>query len=243
VTSLQEWLNALWWLIKPSTLVLILLSLGLLFMLRRVYLPGFMLLGSATGLVLLALLPTASLLTEELERRYSAPVLPEQVDGIIVLGGGGIRRLRPFAELALRYPTATLVFSGGGDESRDAYRFLSDPADLAERTIYENRSQNTYENALFSYEMLSPSLDETWLLVTSASHMPRSVATFARVGWSVIPYPVDYQSTIPTTDLSMRFQQFDSALREWLSTGYFYLAGFTQNTEVTNRQTITTTGP
>ena len=35
---------------------------------------------------------------------------------------------------------------------------------------------------------------QAWLLLTSASHMPRALATFRKAGWNVTPYPVDFRA-------------------------------------------------
>jgi uncharacterized SAM-binding protein YcdF (DUF218 family) len=43
-----------------------------------------------------------------------------------------------------------------------------------------------------------------WLLITSASHMYRSVKIFEKQGIGVIPVPVDYQ-----TAASLRWAEFD----------------------------------
>jgi uncharacterized SAM-binding protein YcdF (DUF218 family) len=59
----------------------------------------------------------------------------------------------------------------------------------------ETTSQNTYENALYSKEILSENEIERILLVTSAMHMPRSVALFEKQGIEVIPIPVDFNIT------------------------------------------------
>ena len=58
-----------------------------------------------------------------------------------------------------------------------------DPA----RILNEGRSRNTHENALFSRDMAQPQDGETWLLVTSAFHMPRSVGVFRQAGFEVVP--------------------------------------------------------
>jgi len=42
------------------------------------------------------------------------------------------------------------------------------------------------------YKVLESKAGETWLLVTSAFHMPRAVGCFRKVGWAVVPVPVDY---------------------------------------------------
>jgi uncharacterized SAM-binding protein YcdF (DUF218 family) len=57
---------------------------------------------------------------------------------------------------------------------------------------YESVSRNTFENAVLTAQV--PGIDKTqrWLLVTSAFHMPRSMATFGKAGWNVTAYPVDF---------------------------------------------------
>lgn len=83
-----------------------------------------------------------------------------------------------------------LVFTGGsGDinhpENKESLIF----ADFLQKTalkntpiLYESNSRNTYENAVNTIELLD-SLDNNWrtkkiLLITSAGHMRRSLATF-----------------------------------------------------------------
>ena len=65
--------------------------------------------------------------------------------------------------------------------------------------LREGKSRNTYENALETRKLLE-ALD-AWpedgriILVTSAMHMPRSQAIFARQGFDVIPAPTDFNVT------------------------------------------------
>jgi uncharacterized SAM-binding protein YcdF (DUF218 family) len=62
--------------------------------------------------------------------------------------------------------------------------------------IIENKSRNTSENAIFSKRISdSLSLKPPFVLVTSASHMKRSVSVFKKVGFDCIPYPCDYKIT------------------------------------------------
>ena len=53
-------------------------------------------------------------------------------------------------------------------------------------------SQNTYQDALYSRDILAEKGVERILLVTSALHMPRSVAIFRKQGIDVIPAPTDF---------------------------------------------------
>jgi uncharacterized SAM-binding protein YcdF (DUF218 family) len=211
----------------------------------------------ALGLaILLSAAPWGPMAVNWIENRFPPPVgLPDRVDGIVVLGGdvnSRMMRLRPIspgrdatrlialADLARKFPDARLVFTGGSgqlldreDTDADGARLLLpllglDPA----RVHFEDRSRNTYENAIFSHDLAKPADGETWLLVTSAFHMPRSVATFRHAGWNVVPYPVGYL-TLPeagtdwTAALSFdgRLYYLAIALREFVGFAYYYLTG------------------
>lgn len=173
------------------------------------------------GTLALTLLPLGDLLLEPLEARFPARPPLDRVDGIIVLGGaeqtgayrqwGGTQlneageRLTEGALLALRFPEARLVFSGGSasvgrsEDSADPSRMVRDlwlglgvPPD---RIVLEDASRNTAENAELTRALVAPAPGETWVLVTSAFHMPRAHAAFAREGWEgLVAWPVDHRS-------------------------------------------------
>jgi uncharacterized SAM-binding protein YcdF (DUF218 family) len=185
--------------------------------------------------------------------------MPANVDGIVVLGGdvnSRMLRLRPatpgadatrqiaFADLARRYPDAKLVFSGGSgqvldraDTDADGARLLLpmlglDPA----RVLFEDRSRNTHENATLAMELAKPKPGETWLLVTSAFHMPRSLASFRKAGWQVVPYPVGYFTEpdpvagwFPALTFDGRMYYLAVATREIAGYVYYYVTGRTDS--------------
>ena len=66
---------------------------------------------------------------------------------------------------------------------------------VAEKDILiENKSRNTYENAIFSKRILdSLQLKGPYVLITSATHMPRSINIFKKAEISIIPFPSDYR--------------------------------------------------
>jgi uncharacterized SAM-binding protein YcdF (DUF218 family) len=64
----------------------------------------------------------------------------------------------------------------------------------------ESTSRNTYENAANSRQILAPLGIQRIILVTSAAHMPRSVALFEHQGFDVIPAPTDFRITQPGWD-------------------------------------------
>lgn len=180
--------------------------------------------GSVTLAALLAvcIFPIGDILLRPLEAEFPPRAAPEQIDGIVVLGGvedqrataawgepqlnEAAERLTAAAALAIAHPEARLVFSGGSGRLRNTVLgqpeipsvavdfFVSLGIDPA-RITWEDQSRNTAENAQFSYEVAAPGSGETWLLVTSAFHMGRALDSFEAAGWGgLTPHPVDYRT-------------------------------------------------
>jgi uncharacterized SAM-binding protein YcdF (DUF218 family) len=206
----------------PATIFWLLLLLGWLLCLMRRWLSlGRKILGLTLLTVsILAVVPVELWLMTWMEERFTAPdPLPERVDGIIVLGGAinpamsaargqvsigsAVTRMTSLIPLAGRYPEARLIFSGGSGSAFDQEHREADYAKIFYREIgfdtsritFERESRNTRENATLSKAAMNPKPGETWLLITSAGHMPRAVGCFRAVGWPVIPIPVDYHTS------------------------------------------------
>jgi uncharacterized SAM-binding protein YcdF (DUF218 family) len=60
-----------------------------------------------------------------------------------------------------------------------------------ERILLETNSTNTYENGVEIKKILG---EEPFVLVTSASHLPRAIAVFQKLGLSPIPAPADFRA-------------------------------------------------
>jgi len=59
--------------------------------------------------------------------------------------------------------------------------------------LIENRSRNSYENALFTKQLLdTQNLKPPYLLITSAYHMRRAMYTYKKMGIDIIPFPCNY---------------------------------------------------
>ena len=143
------------------------------------------------------------------------------------------------AILARRFSEARVVVSGGpgelfldGEGDADtAPRLLSALGVSADRLILENKSRNTYENAVFTRQMVAPKPGETWLLVTSAFHMPRAKALFDKAGFPTIAWPVDYRTSGKEGIGLFRDNPADSlqvttmAIREWIGLAAYWLSG------------------
>lgn len=240
---------------NPFAVVLILLCLGVVLLWtpwRRAG-RGVLTLTVLAGLAMATLPMVSEWPLMVLENRFpSNPELPARVDGIITLGGvvnqylsaargqtavgPGAERLTEFADLARRYPKARLIFTGGSGnllrqdlKEADYLRPMLDSLGLAGRqVIFENQSRNTYENALFSKRLVNPAPGEVWVLVTSAVHTARSVGTFREVGWNVIGYPVDFETTGEfETALQFNFGRgmghTSRWLHEWLGLFFYWI--------------------
>src|SRR5262249_35165901 len=94
-------------------------------------------------------------------------------------------------------------------------------------------SRSTHENAVYAKRTIRPKPGEVWVLVTSAYHMPRAVASFRAVGWPVVPYPVDYKID-PRTGLRANFSLLyvlgttTLAGKEWAGLFGYWLMGWTR---------------
>lgn len=248
-------LSKLFWTIaQPSNIILFLVLLtGLLLGLKRLKTARWTGIAAALLLFLAGASPMATWLIRSLEDIYPRAPAPAHLDGILVLGGGnrvdillargsvgvdsGLPRLVDAAILAQRYPAARIVFSGGsGDpaeqdivETIAARHILTGIGIPLARLTLEGKSRNTWENFVYAKAMAKPKPGETWLLVTSAFHMPRAMAIAKKVGWNVQPWPSDYM-TAPqgyprNLNISRNLERTNFAVHEYLGLLVYRLTG------------------
>jgi uncharacterized SAM-binding protein YcdF (DUF218 family) len=246
-----------WTFAQPISLLLLLMIASLLAGLLRRRRSSLVLL--AAGLLILGVFgwtTAGALMLKPLEQRFQRPAtLPPNVAGIVVLGGafegrvnqvrGGYElgdaadRMTEAAMLALRYPQARLVISGGsgtilsqragdGETAPPFFEALGIPR---ARVIIDTQSRNTAENATEAKRVAAPAPGETWLLVTSAFHMPRSMALFREAGFPVTAWPVDFRTAgdesfglCRDSELTC-FKNATLALREWIGLLAYWLTG------------------
>jgi uncharacterized SAM-binding protein YcdF (DUF218 family) len=246
-----------WALLRPNTLALLLAMVGLALVWRGQRFGRWPLALGLGWYGMVFLLPVSTALVLPLESRFARPAtLPGPVTGILVLGGaveqrltaahgipalnGAAERMTEAVALARRHPEARLVFTGGSaaiipggpTEADTARRLFTDLGLPSSRLTFEDESRNTWENAALTHRLVNPRAEETWLLVTSASHMPRAVGSFRAAGWRVVPWPVNhttgadpvlwYNWPFPT-----RLNQSEGALREWIGLAVYRLTGRT----------------
>ena len=199
----------------PLSIAIILLALGLLLILMTHRKRAIVLLLS--GLFILIAFSTKGVsdrLLLNLESQYSPLVkIPAQISKVVVLGGGNAGRyqfpvntqlsaaslsrliegIRIYRHLATQHAT-TLILSGGrifnsqseSGQNRNVAMTLGVPS---EAIIIENGSLDTYEEANY----LKPYLkQQPFILVTSASHMPRAMKLFKQNGMKPIAAPTQF---------------------------------------------------
>ncbi len=225
---------------QPLAWVIALLLLSLCLPATKIKLMKRMVAVALAVMLLIGWEPLPDLLIRQLENQYAE--IPVDADlkgytGVVVLGGaldagyvaqahqqpvlnGSAERMTWTVTLLQRNPHLQMLFTGGEGalfgvgptEAERAKVFFDSLRVHGSHLQFEDKSRNTFENAVLTAQL--PGVDKTqrWLLVTSAWHMPRSMATFAKAGWNVQAYPVDFRTgtSTPWTSYSLR-----SGLDSW----------------------------
>ena len=211
---------------QPLAWVVVFLLGGLLCMpVRRKW--GLRLSWTALAVLLLqGWQPLPDALLRQLEAQYAGPAPGaslQQYVGVVLLGGAlepayvwqghtevalndAAERMTVPVALLQKNPHLRLLFTGGEGElfaegltEADRAKIFFDSMGVPpQRVVYESASRTTYENAVFSAAVPGVNPAQPWLLLTSASHMPRAMATFRKAGWNVTPYPVDFRTGTQT---------------------------------------------
>ncbi len=259
--SLFFWASKiLWLLISPGHIIVLLIMIGTICLLFKAYKKATTIFVVSTLMICgITFLPLGEWLSYPLETRF--PIideLPDFTDGVIVLGGAGnmmtsyqwkhpqvnqsAERFLTFIRLVKHYPEARHLFTGGSGnlleqdfKGTDVAKALFKNQGLdINKILFESQSRNTHENGINSFDLVQPMPDETWLLITSAFHMPRSVGVFKKIGWQVIPLPVDF-NTNPDHLIRLTFnfggnlQELNRAIHEWTGLIVYYLTGKTSH--------------
>ncbi len=209
-------------LLFPLPLVALLLILGLIFLwfTRRQKAGKVLVSAGAFWLVSLSFGTFAPWTLAPLERQHQPLLMASSVSTqenpikwIVVLGGGGafssqlpgasqlspatLARLVEGIRLQRQIPAAKLILSEGAifDPVPVADVMGSVAQDLgvaSDAMILERQSQDTEGQAQLIRPMVG---NDRFILVTSAAHMPRSIALFRKVGLNPIAAPTDYRSS------------------------------------------------
>ena len=244
----------LWMIISPLNILLIFLFFGFIlsFFSNKIFSIIFYSL-TLVFFIIIAVAPTGAFMIYQLEKKYhELESLPNKLDGILILSGatnpvltreynqislnGSAERLTESIKLMKKYSNAKIIFSGGSGSiyhnvthAEAAKLFFTNFEINLDNIIYENKSRNTYENILFSKKIAKPTINEQWLVVTSAFHMSRALNVADKLGWEFIPYAVDFKlkkffSWQPSIAFLRNIFLFEQGAHEWLGLiAYFWM--------------------
>jgi uncharacterized SAM-binding protein YcdF (DUF218 family) len=209
--------------------------------------------------LLLSLPVTASLLAGPLDagaEPLDSSLPAEQVDAIVVLGGGGLTIessgvstqvlsessvLRTLAGVRLyrSLDNPWVIVSGGVNEKAGLTTAESEAMrDLliangvpAGRILVESGSEDTHDQALKIPALLEAHGVQRFLLVTSPTHMLRALLSFEKAGLDPIPVLASEHSAtqhegFPVLPSMNALDESRTALREWIGLAYYLLRGW-----------------
>jgi len=195
--------------------------------------------------------PLSNFLINKLEDFIKPSKYPvQQLKGIVVLGGSfnsglqskernevllnsSAERLTKVLEIYNKNSKVLILFTGfspelkpqGWSESDMAKKFFLEQGVRSENLIFENKSRNTFENIIYSKDIIKTNKG-TWGLVTSASHMPRSYFGFKRQGLILEPISVDYRTGTSSIfwinfDIKKGLENWNIILHELVGISYY----------------------
>lgn len=252
-----------WTFARPSSAIALVIALGIVLAWFRPASRWGLRFATAGSIALLiaGFSPLANNLLLPLEQRFPVPDLAanaRSIAGVIVLGGGEDGRVgRARGQLTLNEPAERITaavtiaralphvrihFAGGAagvvmedlPAGAQIAAFWRDAGIASERITYEEQSLTTFENAVVAKRLLAPKSGDQFLLVTSAMHMPRAIATFRAADFQVLAYPVDYRTKDegdrlrPFQNVARGLARTDDATREWLGLLGYRLLGRSQ---------------
>lgn len=207
----------------------------------------------------------STLLVRSLEQQYLPPSFPiegKPLQAIVLLGGATGSQLapRPWVDITdqgdrilhsaqlYRQGRAPLIIPTGGriawrgpgdSEASDMAQLLQTMGVPESAIVLEAKALNTYENAVNVQAILKERQIERFLLVTSATHMPRSMMIFQKLGLNPIAVPTDYTRTdiesqingpqdfwlsvLPDAEF---LRDTNRALKEWIGIWVYRLKGW-----------------
>mgnify|MGYP002882672538 CR=1 FL=1 len=210
-------------------------------------------------LIIWSLAPVADALTRSLESRSTHYEVKHAPTADVILVFGGVMspptQMHPYADLnasadrvwhaARLYhanKAARIILSGGRNdweevESSQAHtmaQFLDDLGVPRSAIVLEERSRSTRENALFCAELMREQGIERALLVTSALHMPRSLAALKATGVDAIPAATDFKlrhsiaisNALNWMPSSTALHRSTLALHEWIGIAVYSWRGW-----------------
>ena len=163
---------------------------------------------------------------------------PQKSDVVIVLGGGVDKNIKDIGqavqkrmdkgiELWLNGYADYIILTGGEvkdtsyAEADELIEYASEK-DVPENIIFtESKARDTYENAVYSQEIMQDNNWQTALVATSDYHAKRACRIFRKLNMDVKCIAAE----VPQEKFYQKFEYFKSILREYGATIYYWLRG------------------
>ncbi len=231
--------------IYPIGFSCLLMVIAILLILKRRSRRALIPIGLALGILLISSSGWFSTwLVRSLEQQYFSPSFPatgaQPLPAIVLLGGATGSQLapRPWVDITdqgdrifhaanlYRQGRAPLIIPTGGriawrgpgdSEASDMAQILQTLGVPESAIVLEPEALNTYENAVNVQAILKERKIKQFFLVTSASHMPRSMMIFRKLGMEPTAAPTDYTRT----DLESRITGFQDFILSLLPDAEF----------------------
>lgn len=170
---------------------------------------------------------STAILLDALQTLSAPPGPMPEAAGVIVLGGGihafvhdkgagAGQRIVVALDLLRANPRYALVATGGGEAAQLPAIVAAQGLTPEIRVVADAR--DTYEEARDTAAILGERKHDSWILVTSAWHMPRAIAAFRGQGVNVVALAVD---VMKAGDVHAR----ETVTKEYLGLLYYLLSG------------------
>ena len=234
----------------PLPMVFALGVLGLIFLYKRSYTKAKIFLLTSFGiLAIISYEPFAKLYLYPLQKQYEKfDYTPTDVEYIFVLGNGhddksaiplssqlnypAMKRLYEGLTLLKQYPEATLILSGySGSKAKKSHAQVSFEVatalgvDKNSITLFHT-PKNTATEAQKYYDLYG---SDRVIVVTSATHMPRTVALFKKLGLNPYTAPTDFltRDSVNWSGFSGdNIKKIEVATHEYLGLLWYRLRGY-----------------
>jgi len=232
----------------PLPIGLFLFIIGLLYLFTSSYKKAKVFLSLAfLWITLLSFQPISNAIIKPLENSHQALLNPPIVSHILVLGSGhkfdetlsitsqvkmtGINRLNEGIKLYKQIPNSKLIVSGYGAKDEKSHAYMQEKLAISlgvrkEDIIRFDTPKDTREEAIETKKLLK---NKKFILVTSASHMKRSMLLFRKLGLNPIPAPTNHLG-YSSSNFKAYFSSFNMyktkvAFHEYLGLVWAYIRG------------------
>ncbi|MGA1932808.1 ElyC/SanA/YdcF family protein [Arcobacter sp. YIC-464] len=233
----------------PLPIALFMFALGVYFLFKNSFTKAkITLFFTISWLALLSFQPISNSILEPLESSHKALIHTPEVKYILVLGNGHVsnenlsitsqvnmvaqNRLNEGIKHFNKLKNAKLIVSGYGGYDKNPHAFMQQL--LANAIGVENKDiirldtpRDTKEEAIKAKEIIK---DEKFILVTSASHMKRSMLLFQKEGLNPIAAPTNHlvheEKSFSSYFSSRNLYKVEVAFHEYIGLLYSKLMGY-----------------